>query len=115
MVGLMLITKIDLERQERNAKDLVMRLLDRYPRISFDILEEGTKLSIGTLQTIFQNNLKLVKNSKRCVPDLLSQKKRLNFAKQMLNKFDSSQCNIYHILTSDESLFYYSKIYKRQT
>lgn len=97
--------------------DLVESLIEENPRISYDILEERTGLSRGSLVTIITKHLDMRKKSNRWVPHFLSdknKKKRLDFAIQMLNQFDTGKWRLDEILTGDECFIYHRKMDKKQ-
>jgi len=97
--------------------DLVKTLIEENPRISYDILEEHSELSRGTLERIITKHLDMRKKSNRWVPHYLSdknKKKRLDFARLMLHKFDTGQWRLDEILTGDECFIYHRKMDKRQ-
>jgi histone-lysine N-methyltransferase SETMAR len=95
---------------------LVERLINENPRISYVILEELTKLSRGSLNHIITNKLDMKKKSNRWVPHYLSdqnKKKRLQFAKGMLEKLNDGTWRLDQILTGDEVIVYHKKMEKR--
>ena len=97
--------------------ELVESLIDENPRISYNILEERTELSRGTLENIIIKHLDMSKKSNRWVPYILSEKnkkKRLDFATEMLNEFDSGKWRLDEILTGDECIIYHRKMEKKQ-
>ena len=96
---------------------LVESLIIENPRISYDILEEQTRLCFGTLNNITTKHLDMTKKENRWVLHFFSnenKKKRLDFANQMLHKSDYGKWRISEILTADEFIFYLSKIDKKR-
>ena len=86
------------------------------PHITYCEMEDLSGLSRGTIERIIIEHLQLRKITSRWVPHQLTpmnKLKRLNFAKEMLNKFDKGEWRLDQIVTGDESWFYYRQLGKK--
>ena len=90
--------------------EMIEQLIDNDPHITFDIMEEQTLLSRGTIERIIHECLGFRKVASRWVPHKLTtqnKQKRLDFAKAMLNKFNNNEWRLDQILTGDECWIYH--------
>lgn len=104
------ITKSNIKRVEELVEE------DRH--ISLRAIEALTSLNIFTIHTILHDHLEMSKRKSRWVPYTLkpeNKKKRLDFAKAMLEEFQSGRLRLDKIITGDECLFYHRKIKKAQS
>lgn len=93
----------------------VDQLIEEDPRITYDILEEQTRLCRTTSYNIIHHHSKFRKRASRWVPQsLTSQKKhrRLEFAIAQLTKIEERQLWMDNILTGDECWIYLSPLEK---
>ena len=94
---------------------LVEKLIDEDSRISYRSLVELTSLNLNTIHKIIHDHLHMKKKKSRWIPHKLTpenKQKRLTFAKDMLQRFESGQLRQDLIVTGDECWFYHRKIFK---
>jgi transposase len=94
-------TKSNIQRVEM--------LIEENPHITYEILQEETELSYGTLFSIIKNQLGFSKKASRWIPHHLTpenKKKRFEFAKAVLEKFNSGEWRTDQIVTGDECWIY---------
>jgi histone-lysine N-methyltransferase SETMAR len=97
---------------------LVEKLIEKDCHITYASLKEQTSLSMGTLHRIVLHHLKFRKITSRWVPYKLSaenKKKRVDFAKAMLQKINNEEWRLDQILTGDECWIYHRSIKKRRS
>ena len=109
-----------MEKYARRGYVITCTALRHKPiEIHSDLIKvyEQTRLCFGTLNNITTKHLDMTKKENRWVLHFFSnenKKKRLDFANQMLHKFDYGKWRISEILTADECIFYLSKIDKKR-
>lgn len=103
-------TKANIKRVEE--------LVEEDRRISLRTIEALTSLNLFTIHAILHDHLEMRKRKSRWVPYELKPKhkqKRLDFAKAMLEEFQSGRLRLDAIITGDECWFYHRKIRKAQS
>jgi histone-lysine N-methyltransferase SETMAR len=103
-------TKANIKRVEE--------LVEEDRRISIRAIEALTSLNVFTIHAILHDHLEMRKRKSRWVPHELkpeNKQKRLDFAKAMLEEFQSGRLRLDTIITGDECWFYHRKIKKAQS
>ena len=98
--------------------ELVSRLIQKDPHVSYDDIEEETSISRGTVFHIIHEILGLRKLGARWVPHKLNEKnkqERVEACKENLALIKSGQLRLCDILTCDETWFYYRQIGRKSS
>ena len=102
----------------QNIIEIISKLIEEDPYITYDELEAESLLCRTTLHRIIHKHLKLRKITSRWVPYNLTQKNkddRVRICQENLDKFKSGKWRLYDVLTGDESWFYLKQIKRKQS
>jgi histone-lysine N-methyltransferase SETMAR len=98
--------------------DLVRRLIEANPHISYDQIEAATSINRFSINQIVHDHLKMRKLTSRWIPHELTNQNRqlrVEICRENLAKISEAKLRLSDIITGDESWFYWRQIGKKQS